>query len=160
MYVDGKLITSTGTSVLQGVWGGWLKLPGGPHAVKFLATDTAGNATVQEFTVNKVGFGDGEAIPTSLSLGVYGTGASRLAVARIFTRPAMASASLGGKIFVRFERRTAAGWTALGRARATVAGKLARVSRKLKPGKYRAVVEFPGFKSFKPAVKRRYFVVR
>jgi hypothetical protein len=160
MYVDGKLITSTGTSVLQGIWGGWLRLPSGPHTVKFRATDSAGNETVQEFLVNKVGFGDGEAIPTNLSLGVYGTGATRLAVARIFTKPALASKSLGGKIFVRFERKTATGWASMGRARATVVSKMARVSRKLKPGLYRAIVEFPGFKSFKPSAKRRYFIVR
>jgi hypothetical protein len=160
LLIDGRVITSTGKNVLQGTYGGWIKLAPGPHTVKFRAMDSAGNVQEQEFVVNKVGFGDGEAIATKLSLGVYGRGPTRLAVAKIFTTPSMAAAALQGKLSIRYERRTARGWKALGRASSASVAKLARISRKLKPGKYRAIVEFPGFKSFKPAVQRKYFVVR
>jgi hypothetical protein len=102
----------------------------------------------------------GEPIRTRISLGVYGKGKTRILAGRLFTKPAVAKSFVRGRLRLQLQRKAGAKWRKLAaRAGASARGKLL-TSRKLKPGKYRVVVEFPGYKSFRPARAARRFTVR
>jgi hypothetical protein len=113
-------------------------------------------------TVNKVPYGDGEPLRTRIGYGVYGTGGTRLAAGQLYTLPGEARPFARGKLTVHFERKAGRRWRALGRAAAARIAKRPRgvkLRRHFKAGRYRAVFEYSGYKSFRKTVARRAFTV-
>jgi hypothetical protein len=132
LLVDGRQLRVTNKGKLQGRWTGWRKVSLGPHTVSFRAKDKAQNISTESFTVNKVAYGDGEPIRTRIAVGIYGTGRARLA---------------GGR------------WRPFGRAAAASVRRMVRAQRHFRPGRYRAVIEYTGYKSFRPSMGRKAFTV-
>jgi hypothetical protein len=159
LLVDGRQIRITGKHRLRGRWTGWRRVADGPHTVTMRAVDRARNTITRSATVNKVPYGLGEAIPTRIALRVYGGGANRLAGAALYTRPHDARALAQGSLSVRWERHSGGGWTQVGPAQTGGLNATLRSRRHLAPGRYRAVAEFAGFRSFRRAVARRTFTV-
>jgi hypothetical protein len=159
ILVDGRQVRVTARKVLKGRWTGWRKLPYGPHTVTVRASDVARNVSTRQVTVNKVAYGDGESIPTRIGLGLYGTGRDRTAAGQLFTIPSAARPLARGRLTVRWERQAGRRWVAFGRI--AVAAATAKVSsrRNFGAGRYRAVIEYSGYKSFRRAVARRVFTV-
>jgi hypothetical protein len=159
VLVDGRQIKVTAKKSIAGTWTGWRKLPAGPHTVTFRAVDDALNVSEKAITVNRVPYGDGEAVPTRIALGLYGSGRSRIAAGTLFTRPAEAKPFLRGRLQIAFERKAGSRWRPFGAAAGGSVASALKRTRKFKPGRYRVVITFAGHKSFKPAVARRSFTV-
>jgi hypothetical protein len=159
LLVDGRQVRVTGKRSLKGRWVGWRHLAYGPHTVTFKAVDRAHNASTRKITVNRVRYGDGEAIATRIAAAVYGSGRRRVVAGTLFTRPSAARSSLRGLVRIRLERRTGGRWRPFGRVHSGSASRPVTVARRFRPGRYRAVIRFGGFKSFAPAVKHRSFTV-
>jgi hypothetical protein len=161
--VDGHQIRITGKGKLKGRWTGWRKLPLGPHTVVFRSTDRARNVNTETMTVNKVPYGDGEPLRTRIGNGVYGTGGTRLAAGKLYTLPGESRPFARGRLTVHFERKAGPRWRPLGRTAQARVSKRASTAvtlrRHFKPGRYRAVFEYTGYKSFRKAVARRAFTV-
>ena len=160
LVVDGREVRVTAKRVLKGRWTGWRKLALGPHTVLARAQDTAQNVTSQTLTVNKVRYGDGEQISSRITVRVYGSGPMRLAGARLFSFPHEARPFMRGRLAGHFERKAGRTWVPQGSAAGVSVTGTFRKSRRFKPGKYRIVVEFAGYKSFRHALARRTFIVR
>jgi hypothetical protein len=159
LLVDGRQVRVTSKGKLEGRWTGWRKFRLGPHTVTIRAKDLAQNVSTSTLTVNKVRYGDGEPIRTRISVGVYGTGGSRVAGGRLFTIPAAARPLVRGRLSVHWERQVGRRWRPFGRAAAVTLRGMVRARRHFGGGRYRAVIEFPGYKSFRPSVGRRVFTV-
>ncbi|MDQ4040990.1 MAG: cellulase family glycosylhydrolase [Actinomycetota bacterium] len=160
ILVDGRQIKVTAKEAISGTWTGWRKLSFGPHTVTFKAVDHGRNVSERTITVNRVPYGDGEPIRTRIGVGLYGSGKSRIAAGTLYTRPAEAKSFLRGRLKVSFERKAGRRWRPFGGAVSRNATKAVQRRRKFKPGTYRMVIQFAGYKSFKPAVARRTFRVR
>ncbi|HVE68401.1 MAG TPA: cellulase family glycosylhydrolase [Solirubrobacteraceae bacterium] len=160
VLVDGKQVKVTARRELTGVWTGWRKLAPGPHTVTFKAVDAALNVSTRDVTVNRVAYGDGEPVPTRIAVGLYGRGNSRIAAGTLFTRPAEARSLLRGRMTIAFERKAGRRWRAFGAAAAGSVSRAFQRRRRFAPGRYRVVMTFAGYKSFKPTVARRAFTVR
>jgi hypothetical protein len=160
LYVDGKRVRVTSASSMKGLWVGWRQLPYGPHKVTVKAVDNALNVSVSEVTANRVPYGDGEDVRTRIAVGVYGTGKARLIAGTLYTKPAVARSLVRGRLQVTFERKAGRRWVPMGRAAGGPARKAVKIRRKFKPGKYRAVLSFPGYKSFRPTLVARPFRVK
>ena len=160
ILVDGRQVKITAGKAITGTWTGWRKLPYGPHTVTFRARDAALNVTERSVTVNRVNYGEGEPVRTRISIGLYGKGKSRIAAATLFTRPGEAKPFLRGRMNIAFERKAGKRWRPFGRAAGGSVSRALQRQRKFKAGKYRVVMKFAGYKSFKPAVARRAFTVR
>jgi hypothetical protein len=160
LLVDGKQIRVTSKRWLQGrLSSAWRRLPYGPHKVTFKAVDRAHNVTTKSVTVNRVPDGAGERIRTRIAAAVYGSGRRRIAAGTLYTQPSSARSSLRGRINISLERKSGSRWRPVGQARAASVPGPVKVARKLKPGRYRAVFRFAGYKSFGPSVARRTFTV-
>jgi hypothetical protein len=160
--VDGLQIRITNKGKLEGRWTGWRKLPLGPHTISFRSIDRARNVNTETMTVNKVPYGDGEPLRTRIGHGVYGSGGTRLAAGQLYTLPGAARPFARGKLAVHFERKAGRRWRPLGRtaqARIAKRPRAVRLRRTFKPGRYRAVFEYSGYKSFSKTVARRAFTV-
>jgi cellulase (glycosyl hydrolase family 5) len=160
VLVDGKPVKVTSKKAIEGTWTGWRKLAFGPHTVTFKAVDAALNVTQKDVTVNRVPYGDGEPVRTRIAVGLYGTGKARIAAGTLFTRPAEAKPFLQGRMTIAFERKAGSRWRPFGGAAGGPVARAVQHRRKFKPGRYRVVVSFAGYKSFKPAVSRRSFAIR
>ncbi|MDX6648942.1 MAG: polysaccharide biosynthesis protein PslG [Solirubrobacteraceae bacterium] len=162
ILVDGKQIRITSAKVLQGTWRGWRSLPLGPHTVTFRAMDVGLKVTTKDITVNRVAYGDGEPVATRIGIGLYGSGASRVAAGRLYTVPRDAKPFLRGRMTIAFERQAGQRWVPLGGAAGGLASsnQALRRQQRFRPGRYRVVVAFAGYKSFRPAVARRIFTIR
>ena len=160
VLVDGKQIKITGAKTITGKWTGWRKLAFGPHTITFRARDAALNVTERSVTVNRVAYGDGEKIRTRISVGLYGKGKSRLAAAALYTLPGEAKRFLRGRMTIAFERKAGKRWRPFGGAARGSVSRSVKRRRKFKAGRYRVVMRFAGYKSFKPAVARRAFRIR
>ncbi|MDX6696706.1 MAG: polysaccharide biosynthesis protein PslG [Solirubrobacteraceae bacterium] len=160
VLVDGRQVKITAKKELTGVWTGWRKLAMGPHTVTFRAVDDALNVTTRDVTVNRVAYGDGEPVRTRISVGLYGTGKSRIAAGTLFTRPGEAKPFLRGRMTIAFERKAGPRWVPYGGAAAGSVSSALQRRRKFKPGRYRVVITFAGYKSFRPATARRSFTIR
>jgi hypothetical protein len=160
LFVDGREIRRTAKGRMHGLWVGWRKLAYGPHKVTVKAVDKARNVSVSEVTVNRVPYGFGEDVRTRIAVGVYGSGKSRVVAGTLFTRPAEARPMLRGRLQITFERRAGSRWVPMGRAAGGNVRKAVKVRRKFRPGKYRAVLSFAGYNSFRPVEVRRPFKVR
>lgn len=159
LVVDGRQVRVTAKRVLKGRWTGWRKLALGPHTVVARAYDSAQNVSSQTMTINKVRYGDGEPIHSRIALHVYGSGPRRLAGAKLFPFPHEARPFMRGRLTIHFERRHGSKWLPRGSAAGTRVTGTVRQARRFKPGKYRVVVEYAGYKSFRRAVARRTFTV-
>jgi hypothetical protein len=159
LLVDGRQIRVTAKRRLRGRWTGWRRIASGPHTVAVRAMDRAHNVTTRAVTVTKVPYGLGEAIPTRIALHLYGGGPNRLAGVALYTSPHEARGLAQGSLSVRWERRSGGGWVPVGGADSGGLGSTLRSRRHLAPGRYRAVAEFTGFRSFRRAVARRAFTV-
>jgi hypothetical protein len=160
LYVDGRRLRITGKSSMKGVWYGWRKLRYGPHKVSVKAVDNAQNVSMSEVTVNRVHYGAGEDVATRIGMGVYGRSKTRTVVGRLYTKPAVARLSVRGRMQITFERKSGSRWVPMGRAAGGNVRKHVKLSRKFKPGRYRAVLHFPGYKSFRPSAAARAFRIR
>jgi Cellulase (glycosyl hydrolase family 5) len=160
LYVDGNRVRVTAKSSMKGLWVGWRALPYGPHKVTVKAVDNAQNVSMSEVTVNRVPYGDGEDVRTRISVGVYGRGKSRIIAGTLYTKPAVARSLVRGRLQVTFERKAGKRWVPMGTTAGGSVRKSVKVTRKFKPGKYRAVLSFPGYKSFRPALAARPFRVK
>ena len=160
LYVDGKRVRVTSASSMKGLWVGWRQLPYGPHKVTVKAVDNAQNVSVSEVTANRVPYGDGEDVRTRIAVGVYGTGKARLIAGTLYTKPAVARSLVRGRLQITFERKAGKRWVPMGRTAGGPARKAVKIRRKFKPGKYRAVLSFPGYKSFRPTLVARPFRVK
>jgi hypothetical protein len=159
LFVDGKRVRVTSQSTMKGLWVGWRQLPYGPHKVTVKAVDNAQNPSVSEVTVNRVPYGDGEDIRTRIAVGVYGRGRKRIIAGTLYTKPAVARSLVRGRLQVTFERKAGKRWVPMGTTSGGSVRKSVKVTRKFKPGKYRAVLSFPGYKSFRPSLVARPFKV-
>jgi hypothetical protein len=160
LYVDGKRVRVTGKGAMKGLWVGWRQLAYGPHKVTVKAVDNAQNVSVSEVTANRVPYGDGEDVRTRIAVGVYGTGKKRLVAGTLYTKPAVARSLVRGRLQVTFERKAGKRWVPMGTTSGGSARKSVKVRRKFKRGKYRAVLSFPGYKSFRPSLVTRPFKVK
>jgi hypothetical protein len=160
LRVDGREIRVTRRTLLTGKWIGWRQLPYGPHTVSVRAVDGARNVSETSATVNRVPYGLGEPIRTTISVGLYGSGKKRLVGARLFTLPRVARNFVRGRLRVRFERKAGRRWVPFGASAGGSVSRPLRTVRSFRPGRYRVVVEFPGYKSFRPTTARRPFTVR
>ena len=160
LYVDGNRVRVTSASSMKGLWVGWRQLPYGPHKVTVKAVDKALNVSVSEVTANRVPYGDGEDVRTRIAVGVYGTGKARLIAGTLYTKPAVARSLVRGRLQVTFERKAGKRWVPMGRSAGGSARKAVKIRRKFKPGKYRAVLSFAGYKSFRPTLVARPFRVK
>jgi hypothetical protein len=162
ILVDGRQIRVTAAKVLKGTWRGWRGLPLGPHTVTFRATDVGLNVTSKDVTINRVAYGEGEPVATRIGVGLYGSGPSRVASGRLYTVPRDAKPFLRGRMTIAFERQAGSGWVPLGGVAGGLASSNQALSRhqRFKPGRYRVVIAFPGYKSFRPALARRTFTIR
>ena len=160
LFVDGRKVRVTAKSSMKGRWTGWRKLDYGPHKVVVKAVDAALNVSTTEVTVNRVPYGEGEDVATRIAVGVYGSGKKRLVAGTLYTRPAVARSRVHGRMQITFERKAGRKWIPTGSASAGSARKSVKVRRKFKPGKYRAILSFSGYKSFRPAKVTRAFRVR
>jgi hypothetical protein len=124
------------------------------------AVDNAQNVSMSEVIANRVPYGDGEDVRTRIAVGVYGSGKSRIVAGTLFTKPALARDFVRGRIQISFERKAGKRWIPTGSAAGGSVKKAVKVTRKFKPGKYRAVLTFGGFKSFRPTQVVRPFKVR
>jgi hypothetical protein len=162
ILVDGKQIRVTARRVLDGTWTGWRKLPLGPHTITFRAMDAALNVTTKDVAVNRVAYGEGEPVFTRIGIGLYGSGASRVAAGRLYTLPRDAKPFLRGRMTIAFERQAGTRWVPFGAAAGGSASSNQALKRqqRFKPGRYRVVIAFSGYKSFRPALARRAFTIR
>jgi len=160
LYVDGKRVRVTGKSSMKGLWVGWRNLALGPHKVSVKAVDNAQNVSMSEVIANRVPYGDGEDVRTRIAVGVYGSGKKRIVAGTVFTKPAVARDLVRGRLQISFERKAGKRWVPMGRAAGGSVRKAVKVTRKFKPGKYRAVLTFAGYKSFRPATVVKPFKVR
>jgi hypothetical protein len=160
LYVDGRRVRVTGSSSMKGLWVGWRQLPYGPHKIVVKAVDNAQNVSVSEVIVNRVPYGDGEDVRTRISVGVYGRGKKRIIAGTLFTKPALARSLVRGRLQITFERKAGRRWVPMGATAGGSVRKAVSVTRKFKPGKYRAVLNFGGYKSFRPAFVSRPFKVK
>jgi Cellulase (glycosyl hydrolase family 5) len=160
LYVDGRRVRITGKSAMKGIWYGWRKLNYGPHKLAVKAVDTALNVSMSEVTVNRVHYGAGEDVGTRIGAGVYGRSKTRTVVGRLYTKPAVARLSVRGRLQITFERKAGSRWVPMGRASGGNIRKHVKLSRRFKPGKYRVILTFPGYKSFRPSATRRSFRVK
>jgi hypothetical protein len=160
LFVDGKKVRVTGKSSMKGLWVGWRKLKLGAHKVTVKAVDNAQNVSVSEVVANRVPYGQGEDIRTRISVGVYGKGKKRIVAGKLYTRPALARIYLGGRMEITFERKAGRRWVPMGRASGGSARKSVQVTRKFKPGRYRAILTFAGHNSFRPVTMVRPFRVK
>jgi Glycosyl hydrolases family 39/Bacterial Ig domain len=160
LFVDGKQVRRSAKTSMKGLWVGWRKLSYGPHTVTVKAVDKALNVSTSQVTVNRVGYGDGEDVRTRIAVGVYGTGKKRLVAGTLFTKPAVARSNVRGRLQISFERKAGKRWVPTGAAAAGSVRKAVKVNRKFKPGKYRAVLSFAGYKSFRPVNVVRPFKVK
>jgi hypothetical protein len=162
MLVDGKQIRVTSRRVLSGTWTGWRRLPLGPHTITFKAMDSALNVTTKDVTVTKVAYGDGEPVFTRIGIGLYGSGAARVAAGRLYTLPGEAKPFLRGRMTIAFERLAGRRWVPFGAAAGGSAASTRALQRqrRFKPGRYRVVIAFAGYRSFRPALARRPFTIR
>ena len=160
LLVDGRLVRVTSRSLLTGTWTGWRRLPYGPHTVTVSASDSARNVSTQQITVNKVRYGDGEPVFTRIALGLYGSGRARVAGGRLFTLPHEARTLARGRLSIRWERQAGRRWVPFGQAAGATATRAVRAQRKFSPGRYRVVIEYLGYKSFRRTVARRAFTIR
>ncbi len=160
LFVDGKKIRVTAKSSMKGLWVGWRKLDYGPHTIVVKAVDAALNVSTSQVVVNRVPYGDGEQLHTRIAVGVYGTGKKRLVAGRLYTKPAVARGRVHGRMQITFERKAGSHWIPTGSASGGSVRKSVKVRRKFKPGKYRAILSFPGYKSFRAATVTRPFKVR
>jgi hypothetical protein len=161
LKIDGKVIRTTGLKVLEGTFNSFSKLTSGPHTVTAEFLDITGTAHKLTLTINKVPYGQGEPIKTTLSLKLYGKGGARLAVSRLLTSPPVALSDLtSGKILVIYQKKVGSKYKDIGKPKAAGSRKIAKVaSKKLGKGKYRVVVTFPGAGTFLPAKKVQAFTV-
>jgi Glycosyl hydrolase catalytic core len=160
LYVDGKKVRVTSKHSMKGLWVGWRNLAYGPHKVTVKAVDTAQNVSVSEVVANRVGYGDGEDVRTRIAVGLYGTGKKRIIAGTLFTKPAVARSAVRGRLQIGFERKAGKRWVPMGRAAGGSVSRAVKVTRKFKPGKYRAVLVFGGYKSFRPTQVVRPFKVK
>jgi Glycosyl hydrolase catalytic core len=159
LLVDGRQIRVTSKHTLKGRWSGWRRLPYGPHKVTFKAVDRAHNVSTRSVTVNHVPYGTGEPIRTRIAGAVYGGGRRRVVAGTLYTKPRAARSSVRGRIQISLERRTGGRWRPFGRAHDVAVPGPVTAARRFKPGRYRAVIRFPGDRSFLPASARRAFTV-
>jgi hypothetical protein len=122
--------------------------------------DFGQNVTSRDVTVNRVAYGDGEPVRTRIAVGLYGKGKSRIAAGTLFTLPGEAKSFLRGRMTIAFERKAGRRWVPYGGAAAGSVSSALQRRRKFKPGRFRVVITFPGYKSFKPSVARRAFTIR
>jgi len=108
----------------------------------------------------KVRYGDGEPIRSRITVRMYGSGPMRLAGARLFPFPHEARPFMRGRLTGHFERKASGTWVPQGSAAGASVTATFRKSQRFTPGQYRIVVEFAGYKSFRPVLARRTFVVR
>ena len=160
LYVDGKRVRVTGKTSMKGLWVGWRQLAYGPHKVAVKAVDNAQNVSMSEVIANRVPYGDGEDVRTRISVGVYGTGKKRIVAGTLYTKPAVARSLVRGRLQITFERKAGKRWMPMGTTAGGSARKAVKVTRKFKRGKYRAVLSFAGYKSFRPTLVARPFKVR
>jgi hypothetical protein len=153
-------VRATGKSSMKGLWVGWRNLTYGPHKVSVKAEDNAQNVSMSEVTANRVPYGDGEDVRTRIAVGVYGSGKKRIVAGTLFTKPAVARSLVRGRLQITFERKAGKRWIPTGAASGGSVSKAVKVTRKFKPGKYRAVLSFGGYKSFRPTLVVRPFKVR
>jgi hypothetical protein len=160
LLVDGKQVRVTAKRTLRGRWRtGWRRLAYGPHTITFQAMDRARNITRRSVTVHRVPSGEGERIRTRIRPAVYGGGRKRVVAGALFTKPTAARSEVRGSIVITLERQAGRRWRAVGYARTGSASRPLSVSRRFRPGRYRAVIRFRGYKSFAPAIARRTFRV-
>jgi hypothetical protein len=159
LLVDGKQVRVTSKRTLKGRWSGWRRLPYGPHKITFKATDRARNVTTKSVTVNRVPYGHGERIRTRIARAVYGSGRRRVVAGTLYTKPRTARSSVRGDILISLQRKAGGRWRSYGRAHTGAVPGPITVARRFKPGRYRAVLRFAGYKSFAPTVARHSFTV-
>jgi hypothetical protein len=161
LYIDGKKIRTTAGKVLEGSYNSFATLPSGAHKVTVEFLDVTGTIRKVELTINKVNPGQGEPIPTTLTLGLFGAKRSRLIVSKILTKPPSASKFLRtGRIAVVFQKKSGRKFKTVGKGKSAPSGKVLKLSQKLTKGKWRVVITFAGAGSFKPATKVRAFTVK
>jgi hypothetical protein len=160
LRVDGREIRVTRRTLLTGTWTGWRSLPYGPHEVSVRSVDGARNVSTTSATVTRVPYGLGEPIRTTLSVGVYGRGKRRIVAGQLFTLPRVARVFVRGRLRIRFERKAGRRWIPIGASAGGAVSRAVRTTRRFRAGRYRAVVEFAGYKSFRPTVARRPFTIR
>jgi hypothetical protein len=142
MYADGKFERTFGDGHARiSPWWPSRYWKRGKHTLTFKAIDEAGNGITKSVTVYKV-----RRLATSSKLALEQVGPSTVKVTGGVT--ARASAKLGGRAVIVFQKRARGKWKTVHRIRRRASRPVA-VTQRVKRGSWRVFLRYPGRKGFK-----------
>jgi polysaccharide biosynthesis protein PslG len=142
MYADGKFERTFGDGHARiSPWWPSRYWKRGAHTLTFKAIDEAGNVVAKSVTVHKV-----RRLATAANLTLERLGPSTVKVTGGIR--AHASAKLGGRAIVAFQKRVRGKWKTVHRIRRRASRPIA-VTQRVKPGSWRVFLRYPGRAGFK-----------